>query len=1491
MNDNQLNSKIVQEDIELTEENKIESVYNNDRETNNKISDINQEENNYIDEQNLSSKNDVLNNEEKEENGLSQNKDSNNNVINGENPEEIQPQEDRNNLANDIQQNEDYLNENNNNNINHPVEENFKENNNMNINQNGAYNGDNYLGNLQEQDKSNQEEGYNSSNPKENLNYPNHENIQPYLVPVPHGPYNPDYSNSYPTPIQGPLPPHGPFYPDYSNLYQIPPQGPHYPSPYSIPHGPPLSHGPHFPYYPNSFPIPHGPPIPQYSIPPHGPLLPNDLMPPHGPPLPHYLVPYGIYPDLPFPPEPIISINPASYIIPHGPHYPLMPNPLYPPHHIQFNPPFPPHGVQSYPLPPVFPHHITPFPPHGVGGFPFEPPYPPHGFPHFPPHGLPHGPENFPHYGPHFVPPPNFGQQPHNEEENDVGFSSNNGQIDINNKFEINKFNNENVKGDYYSYEYNMDYRPNEYNIYPENNYNYYENERGFESNNNVYEENGKRNKIIEESKSIEDKINEKIDYERIPLYIDAILSQPFMSENTPCFPKINLKSDIHSFPIVIIHNHEFHAQFIDCLNNNSLYKEYKSFPVLKNKLILSGIDLNFEYHENHLTKNVNIFKFADITNSFEHPIYSKPEQKNIINEIKKGLNNEKKHFVKFMNRWINLVMDLLAEFIKFRLNKISYGYYCNNCHFPFVYFSDYIEEEFYIEENYNNLMINEAINNFNELIEIINIPEYNNSKEKVKENIINVICYEEEYNYMNYSFENEINGIFINCNNLKSFNKIMNEISDRNIFIQNKNSKNSSKIKFNLTNNYMFELIISAIYVDKIFQYLINNNYFRFIKGICILIEHKNNKNFNINIDLLAIKKKYNNYLKDLHVEQNDVFEFLKNAKAGLRYRNNQKYIVNNPIINFINYTLKYFNFHKYISFYYTKYPTNSSQIFHNIILDFLKTIDIVKNQTQNTKIIKHKINKRSSAIKKSKISNILNILQTIKKNLPPIDKNSKYDQNKEDDLIIRNNIEKYEKDFSLFTEDLNIWINNSESLSLEKLGYFIGSLMYSIDTGLYDITKDNNYNENNINNEKKENNDIILYKEFIGNYIDVLIHENNKYKIITFPSFLICSKKYENIPKKDDDKFNIVYIIKYSLNNQEDYIPILYDLNDNLKVFQLFTFFRITDIKIKRNAKKIMIYIEPINKKEYLELKLQADDTIVYNYNLNIMETIRYDNENKQDENSDNINSNNLYITASDQLYNNNYDEENKEQKQTKFMKFFNNKFGTDLNSGMTSLSLEEANMKNIGLLILSKTNLENLIVLNLSKNNISDISPFKYCNFPKLKKLSLESDPMCNPQDKITDISPLMHSNFPELFILNLKNNLISDISYLLFMNFPNLIILDLSYNQIESVYVFSEVNFPNLETLDLSNNFISDITPFISSGKKKQSVKNIDSSSLLNSSSISNFLSKSISNNEIMKKNSILPSLKILKIKNNKIAIDEGYLTTIKALKNRGITIFK
>ena len=284
--------------------------------------------------------------------------------------------------------------------------------------------------------------------------------------------------------------------------------------------------------------------------------------------------------------------------------------------------------------------------------------------------------------------------------------------------------------------------------------------------------------------------------------------------------------------------------------------------------------------------------------------------------------------------------------------------------------------------------------------------------------------------------------------------------------------------------------------------------------------------------------------------------------------------------------------------------------------------------------------------------------------------------------------------------------------------------------------------------------------------------------------------------------------------------------------------------------------------------------------------MESIYNENLNKNNSNinQSNIslsnNISNIYITSTVNI--------------SKYLQYFNNRYKKNLNSDMTSILLENSNLGNFGLLILSKIKFNELIVLNLDNNKISDLTPLTACDFPKLKKLSFGSDNKTSLNYKIKDISPLSNCNFPDLLILNLKNNLINDISYLLFMNFPNLLFLDLSYNKIQSIHVFSDVNFPKLETLDLCHNLINDITPLNTSlGKKNKIPKKIDNNnnSFINKSNISSIFSNSQQINEVHKKNVVLPSLKILKIKHNKLIIDEGLLMTIKALKNRGITILK
>ena len=1226
----------------------------------------------------------------------------------------------------------------------------------------------------------------------------------------------------------------------------------------------------------------------------------------------------------------------------------------------------PPHGAPTAPphIEPLYRDVILP--PHGA---PTAPPHiePPYGSPIFPPYGSPifppHGPPKFPPYGAPVLPPYRSNiPYPQREEGK---------EIDLENKENIEPQNDElgynsyNFDANIYN-SYQNQYPPNNRikNLYKGNNTIKEEKDENRPTLINTEMNKIQEIKITvnEENKNNEEKIegkeinanrgifnynrqmgyqsefpirngvmpiefnqrednlmltelennNAEINYEELPLYINTEVNRFFIDEQSLCPDEVGFggfKSNKNSFPIVIISDPKAYHKFIEFIDSYYKYREFNSFPLLKTKLILplSSVSYN-QFKEFHYLKNPHIRKFANITSSSQSYIYNEEEKINIIKNIKSNLNlnNEEKYFNEFMDKWIHMVINLMVEFIQFKIKKISHYYYCRSCRFPFLYISDSIEELIVprLKNNDDDLKtINNSINILDDLMKVININKYNNKNNKVQEFIINVIFYEEEFKNINYTFEEEINGTYITCTNIKSFDNVMNEIHDKTI---NKNDYNS-KLSTNETINYMFELIISEIYVDKVFTYLINSNYFKYFKGICILIDPKNGNENTNNNTLLQIKKKYANYTQELYISQNDVIIFLKKAKQEENHRNNKKYLTSYPIIDYINYLTKYYNLHQGSSIYYNKYSINSLQIIEKVFLDFLMSIVNIKykaNNTENSKNLKEILkNIRKNATNKNnnenKLFNIIKLLNIIKDksiysrkdSIETSGRNNKLDE--DIDIIIK----RYTNEYDSFDKDFNYWLNNIDQLAHQKICYFIGSLMYNLDTSDFFF----HANEKDV---EIIDNKLILYKELSGNYIDLLIYKKNKNQIITFPSFLLASKKLihnenDDLFNKNNDKYDFIYKIKYNLNNHEEYTPILFDISQENKIFQLFSFFKITNIKIKKANSKVILDLEPINKKEYLELRLRQvneSNSIYYNENLNIMEPIFYENNIYNDYG----NANNSNFVQSDISNSIHQSDISSNAKTSKYLQFFNEQYKTDLTLDQSSIHLENYNLSNIGLLILSKIKFPKLVVLNLDYNKISDLTPLKSFDLKKLKKLSIASNNKTPLKQKISDISPLTNCNFPDLFILNLKNNLISDISYLLFMNLPSLIILDLSNNKIKSIHVFCNVNFPKLQTLDLSNNQINDITPMLhASTKKKKLIKNLDKKNLesmtINNNSIissmnSNILSISQAIND-HKTNVVLPSLKILKIKYNELIIDEGYLMTIKALRNRGVTIFK
>ena len=96
-----------------------------------------------------------------------------------------------------------------------------------------------------------------------------------------------------------------------------------------------------------------------------------------------------------------------------------------------------------------------------------------------------------------------------------------------------------------------------------------------------------------------------------------------------------------------------------------------------------------------------------------------------------------------------------------------------------------------------------------------------------------------------------------------------------------------------------------------------------------------------------------------------------------------------------------------------------------------------------------------------------------------------------------------------------------------------------------------------------------------------------------------------------------------------------------------------------------------------------MNESNSIYYNENLNIMEPIFYENNIYNDYG----NANNSNFVQSDISNSIHQSDISSNAKTSKYLQFFNEQYKTDLTLDQSSIHLENYNLSNIGLLILSK------------------------------------------------------------------------------------------------------------------------------------------------------------------------------------------------------------
>ena len=518
------------------------------------------------------------------------------------------------------------------------------------------------------------------------------------------------------------------------------------------------------------------------------------------------------------------------------------------------------------------------------------------------------------------------------------------------------------------------------------------------------------------------------------------------------------------------------------------------------------------------------------------------------------------------VNRKNRINFEQFFDYIKdFNIEEPNYRMEPNSFNFPSLKPSLPCLELY--EGNNNSQYINDTF--MNKVMAIIegghlpNIMDFPNgcinSEKEMKFN--NIIYYDDNINFIKSIkkdsdiLEKRTPGAFILCNCLKSMAIIREEIL--------KQIRKDKRIIFNL--------ITTGSACEKIMEFISEKEEFNnCIKNICI---------FCWNIQKYQnLKNKYPKIHDDIYKKLQDVINFIN--------KNSDENIKPYPITKLITlkeYQDKYKERHLTIANFY-------GNMNYMVYKKYIKELEDLINEESQT----HELKKNKNTL----ISGFAAFASNFK--------NKKIEEDEDIDKFNKLLIKEYSND--TFYKDLNKWLMSSKINYYESVAYFTARLMYSLNS--YAIKNEKFFTEKNAT----------IFRGIRIPYSCLLPYERAKGKIILLSNFTSTSQSKENAlffaGRKDSlelYKTNLLYSVLFIIKNkwENKWISNGINIQEESKykkekeiLYQPFSFYLLTDIKIYNELRIADIYLETIGKTQILEEEIKKGKEIFYNKSENIIE-----------------------------------------------------------------------------------------------------------------------------------------------------------------------------------------------------------------------------------------------------------------------------------------------